>query len=99
MRRARVMDRFFGGLLAILVIAIAAASLVPEQSAGAAGPAQPTQPASGPGGADYAHADWLVQAGGTGDDAWFVFQPASPTPASAPLVIMLHGYYEFSGYD
>src|SRR5438874_2605773 len=69
-----------------------------EVNAHAGPPSQPTQPSSGPGGADYASADWVVSSGG-GDDAWYVFQPTSPMPASAPLVIMLHGYYEFSGYD
>jgi hypothetical protein len=59
---------------------------------------QPTQPTSGPGGSDYAHAGFTVASGGSGNNAWYVFQPASPRPASAPVVIMLHGYGEFSGY-
>jgi hypothetical protein len=59
---------------------------------------QPTQPTSGPGGSDYAHADWIVSSGGTGSNAWYVFQPNTPRPASAPVAIMLHGYGEFSGY-
>ena len=70
-----------------------------EVNADGGPPSQPTQPLSGPGGPDYASADWVVSSGGNGDDAWYVFQPTSPMPASAPLVIMLHGYYEFSGYD
>ncbi len=65
----------------------------------AAPPAQPGQPRSGPGGSDGPNGDWIVSQGGTGDDAWYVFQPTSPRPARAPLVIMLHGYFEFSGYD
>ena len=87
------------GLLIVLLLWLSAASLLPENRSDAAGATQPAQPTAGPGGADYTHADWVVSSGGTGDDAWYVFQPASPTPASAPLVIMLHGYYEFSGYD
>ena len=28
-----------------------------------------------------------------------MFEPADPRPASAPVAIVLHGYYEFAGYD
>jgi len=59
----------------------------------------PEQPKSGPGGSDYRHADWVVDSGGTGANAWYVFQPTRPRPASAPLVVMMHGYGEYSGYE
>src|SRR6185369_8677295 len=57
---------------------------------------QPTQSAAGPGGSDYAHGDWRVSAGGTGPNAWYVFEPIDPQPATAPLAVVMHGYYEFS---
>ena len=60
---------------------------------------QPLQPKSGPGGGRYRHGDWRVSAGGSGSDAWFVFEPVDPQPTSAPLAIIMHGYFEFSGYD
>lgn len=60
---------------------------------------QPPQPTSGPGGSDYPHAHFRVTAGGSGNDAWYVFEPIDPQPASAPLAIIMHGYFEFSGYD
>jgi|tagenome__1003787_1003787.scaffolds.fasta_scaffold20977377_3 hypothetical protein len=60
--------------------------------------AQPAQPKSGPGGSDYAHASWRVSSGGTGANAWYVFEPTRPRPAKAPVAIVMHGYYEFSGY-
>ena len=60
---------------------------------------QPPQPAKGPGGSDYAHADWRISSGGTGVDAWYVFEPIDPQPKSAPLAVIMHGYYEFAGYD
>jgi pimeloyl-ACP methyl ester carboxylesterase len=60
--------------------------------------AQPRQAKAGPGGSHYAHRDWHVTAGGTGPDAWYVFEPVKPRPASAPLAIVTHGYFEFSGY-
>jgi len=59
---------------------------------------QPPQPTSGPGGSDYSHDDWRVSSGGSGNDAWYVFEPIDPQPASAPLAIVMHGYFEFSGY-
>lgn len=60
--------------------------------------AQPAQPKSGPGGSTYRHADWRESSGGSGPDAWFVFEPAQPQPKSAPVAIVMHGYYEFAGY-
>jgi hypothetical protein len=60
---------------------------------------QPPQPKSGPGGSNYTHAGWRVSSGGSGADAWYVFEPARPRPTSAPLSIVMHGYYEFAGYD
>ena len=60
---------------------------------------QPPQPRSGPGGSDYSHDGVRVSSGGTGADAWYVFEPTRPRPARAPLAIMMHGYYEFAGYN
>jgi hypothetical protein len=60
---------------------------------------QPPQPRSGPGGSNYRHGDWRVSSGGSGSDAWFVFEPVDPQPASAPLAVIMHGYFEFAGYD
>ena len=63
-------------------------------SPSAAYPTQPEQPASGFGGSDYPHrdmVDWSLGAGGT--QVW-VFEPASPAPDSAPVVVMMHGWIE-----
>lgn len=59
---------------------------------------QPPQPRSGPGGSDTPHAGWRVSQGGKGANAWFVFEPAKPRPRTAPVAVVMHGYYEFSGY-
>jgi hypothetical protein len=59
----------------------------------------PPQPTGGPGGSNYVHADWQVSEGGTGADAWYVFEPINPEPATAPLAIIMHGYFEYAGYD
>jgi hypothetical protein len=76
-------------------LALGFALLAPGAAAAAT---QPQQPASGPGGSDYAHVDWRVSSGGTGPDAWYAFEPVAPTPASAPLAVVMHGYYEYAGF-
>ncbi|CAN5751275.1 alpha/beta hydrolase fold domain-containing protein [soil metagenome] len=78
-------------------------TIAPEPPSTAAAPAgaevtQPPQPTSGPGSSDLAHRGWKVSSGGIGADAWYVFEPTSPRPRSAPLAVVLHGYYEFDGY-
>jgi acetyl esterase/lipase len=46
-----------------------------------------------------AHGNWRVSEGGEGADAWYVFEPIDPQPASAPLAVVMHGYYEYAGYE
>jgi acetyl esterase/lipase len=53
---------------------------------------QPAQPGSGPGGSDYAHADVVESVHGTGVTKFWLFQPASPSPAEAPVIVFLHGF-------
>jgi hypothetical protein len=77
-------------------VVVAVAVLVPVASAAVT---QPPQPKSGPGGSDYSHAGWRVSSGGSGADAWYAFEPARARPRKAPLAIVMHGYYEYSGYD
>lgn len=79
---------------AVVVLALALALPAPA----AAAVTQPAQPTSGPGGSDYAHAGWRIGSGGSGADAWYVFEPVRPRPSKAPLTIVMHGYYEFAGY-
>ena len=83
------------GVVATAVV-VAVAVLVPVASAAVT---QPPQPKSGPGGSDYSHRDWRVGSGGTGYDAWYVFEPVRPRPPKAPLAIVMHGYGEFAGFN
>lgn len=55
-------------------------------------PSPPRQPKSGPGGADYAHASFQLTEGGEGGEQYWLYEPAKPAVAKAPLVIFLHGY-------
>jgi hypothetical protein len=70
----------------------------PAPSAPTGSVSQPPQPACGPGGNDYEHGDWRVSEGGSGNDAWFTFEPVDPRPADAPLAVVMHGYGEYQGY-
>ena len=52
----------------------------------------PHQPLSGPGSADYRHTAVTKNSYGRGDDQYWIFEPASPTPKSAPLIVFNHGW-------
>lgn len=58
---------------------------------------QPPQPKKGPGGSNYTN-DYRVSSGGSGADAWYVFEPTKPKPKRAPVSIIMHGYGEYEGY-
>ncbi len=51
------------------------------------------QPTEGPGGQDYRHAEITAHTyhKGTSEEYW-IFEPASPIPRSAPLVVFNHGW-------
>ncbi len=53
----------------------------------------PGQPLSGPGGARLAHGG-VRRTGpfGSGPRAYYIYEPCDPTPASAPVVVFLHGH-------
>lgn len=52
----------------------------------------PTQPATGPGGKQYAHAKVTKNRYGTGNQEYWIFEPDTPKPATAPVVVFLHGW-------
>ena len=81
---------------AALAAAVALLIAVPQTQAAAT---QLPQPRSGPGGSNQPHAGVRVTSGGSGVDAWYVFEPTRPRPVSAPLAVITHGYGEFAGYD
>ncbi len=55
-------------------------------------PSPPPQPPDGPGGSDYAHARVTTTRIGSGSAEVYLFEPADPTPQSAPVVVFLHGW-------
>ena len=52
----------------------------------------PTQPDTGPGGKQYVHAKVTKNRYGTGNQEYWIFEPDMPKPASAPVVVFLHGW-------
>jgi pimeloyl-ACP methyl ester carboxylesterase len=52
----------------------------------------PTQPATGPGGKQYVHASVTKHHYGKGGEEFWIFEPDEPKPASAPVVVFLHGW-------
>ena len=82
----------------MVVMAALLTVLTAQPAAAAAAPTPPGQPTSGPGGSDYSHTGYRTSSGGTGSNAWYVFEPTGPTPSTAPLTVIAHGYGEFSGY-
>ncbi|MEW5803451.1 MAG: hypothetical protein AB1847_15265 [bacterium] len=72
-------------LLTILMLPLMSIS-----SALAANP--PRQPSSGPGGSDYTHRSVRSSSHGFGALQYYIFEPDTPQPASAPLIVFTHGY-------
>ncbi len=55
-------------------------------------PTPPEQPDTGPGGSDYPHAGLTASVHGEGTAQYWLFEPTDPTPETAPLVVLLHGW-------
>lgn len=56
------------------------------------GPNGPKQPEEGPGGAAYAHEEVLFQDFAQKQDGYWLFEPASPKPDTAAVIVFNHGY-------
>ena len=52
----------------------------------------PDQPATGPGGKQYAHTRVTKNRYGAGNEEYWIFEPDTPKPASAPVIVFLHGW-------
>ena len=58
-------------------------------------PTPPQQPPDGPGGSNYTHEGVKQTRYGFGSHAFWIFEPAEPTPSSAPLIVFNHGWSAF----
>jgi poly(3-hydroxybutyrate) depolymerase len=61
-------------------------------------PSQPRQPTTGPGGSDHSFGAVLKTQYGKGAHEFWIFEPADPTPQSAPLIVFNHGYGAFTPF-
>lgn len=52
----------------------------------------PAQPATGPGGQQYVHTRVTKNRYGAGNGEYWIFEPDTPKPATAPVVVFLHGW-------
>jgi len=78
---------------ALLLLCALAKEIIPSAAVGAPSAITPPgQPSSGPGGSQYAHALVEEHNYGEGDLQYWLFEPASPKPESAPVVIFNHGW-------
>jgi len=82
---------FRSGIIRPLVLFVVFALFAPGILM-AQGPQPPAQPKSGPGGKQYAHTGVTKNRYGKGGQEYWVFEPDAPKPATAPLVVFLHGW-------
>jgi acetyl esterase/lipase len=52
----------------------------------------PSQPLTGPGGKQQAHASVTKNRYGKGGQEYWIFEPDSPKPRTAPVIVFLHGW-------
>ncbi|MEI7555818.1 alpha/beta hydrolase [Candidatus Chlorohelix sp.] len=57
---------------------------------------QPEQPLSGPGGSSYKYGESTSSSFGEGSAKYYIYEPANPTPATAPVIALLHGYTDIN---
>ncbi len=52
----------------------------------------PSQPEIGPGSSEYLHDDVIWSDFAEKEDGYWLFEPTSPKPVAAPVIVFLHGY-------
>lgn len=77
-------------MLRLIVFSLITAGLSTQLHA--QGITAPTQPLQGPGSNAYLHGSVNSSRLGSGNKEYFIFEPADPTPVSAPVIAFLHGY-------
>lgn len=74
------------------IIATVAVSFLLTTGIAAQTPTPPLQPETGPGGKQLAHQSVVKNRYGKGGTEYWLYEPATPKPKSAPVVIFLHGW-------
>jgi len=75
-----------------VVSLVGALIFLPLSGSRAQNPTPPSQPMTGPGGKQAAHAAVIKNRYEQGAKEYWIFEPDSPKPATAPLIIFLHGW-------
>ena len=70
-----------------LTLVLFSLTIVSSQSA-----TPPSQPQTGPGGKQYLHTGVIKNRYGTGGQEYWIFEPDSPKPRTAPVIVFLHGW-------
>ncbi len=87
--------RFLTGCLSMLLalnLFVMASPGFSEDDSPASDPTPPLQALDGPGGSNYSHAGVRQTGYGSGSHEFWIFEPADPTPASAPVIVFNHGW-------
>ena len=77
--------------LLFLISSIMVASIIIASGAAQAA-TPPPQPSEGPGGSDYVCSRVTSSVHGSGDLRYYLYEPASPKPETAPLIVFTHGW-------
>lgn len=79
-------------VVALIIYSLTSTSALSGSTGQAQTPRPPSQPESGPGGKQYAHGGVIKNRYGSGGEEYWIFEPDSPKPKSAPLVVFIHGW-------
>lgn len=82
-----MLRRVFGPAALILILLLCSLPLIFAQNV-----TPPSQPQTGPGGKQYGHASVVKNRYGKGGQEYWIFEPDSPRPRTAPVIVFLHGW-------
>jgi pimeloyl-ACP methyl ester carboxylesterase len=82
-----MLRRFFVPAVLSITLLLFSLTIVSAQSA-----TPPSQPQTGPGGKQYLHASVTKNRYGKGGQEYWIFEPDSPKPRTAPVIVFLHGW-------
>ena len=85
-----MLRRVFMPVVLSLLLVFSSLTIVSSQNSQSATP--PSQPQTGPGGKQYIHASVVKNRYGKGGEEYWIFEPDSPKPQIAPLIVFLHGW-------
>jgi dienelactone hydrolase len=86
-------NKFIYFMVFILIMLFSATILIAFQGFK---PTPPLQPTSGPGSSNYTHAEVIKTSYGSGAHQYWIYEPAAPTPDSAPVIVFNHGWSAFN---